>query len=803
MDTKFALRSPVGASTQFFSVSSESVVVESKPIPRPSHHVLVVDRSGSMYGDIPDIRKMLGQLLTLEEFVNPTLKVSLISYSGKGDVKLHFAKVSVKDVADNEKPYSKDIDSLRSTGMTCISQALVMAKTILDYDDVTAITLHTDGYANDSSPTQEVNSIRDAVNALKHPNVFCNTIAHRDYCDFNLLASIANELSGVCIQARKTRDVYDAMYATTQVLNGAMEPALELGVGSYDYVVYSSPSKILGSAKGLTVRGRTSQGGEKVYRYKSISQDAYNSSSAPESKDGLLAFARAQIAEGNLNTAKFALVSYQDPNLYHHLRALTSSSIASFASDVEKLVFAGTPAPAFQPYGIGDTGPSILQVLNVLDKYSNSVSVNLPELRSNYVSRSLKTIPGIRGEDGNVTPPYFETKAKSDSPWVDLNTCSINKNTANANIMLRQPVDLINTKTNQVVAEVAGIRLDLHNFNNYTVVGNGEVSLKKITARTSDKRCFAELQEIGAIDKSVSYDPKNGFEIRFDTLPLVDYNAKFEVEDGAFDRLTQLTVAQKLLSASTKGTSDSLSSEQIAELKTYHLTPSLNFSPPTTTAYADLATALDKGEVDTRLKYTINLGSTELTSLDKLHSGNAYLQRRFVVTVDGKEMDKPTMETLANPNAKFSVKNLSARTQLDKVDAVSYPLYASLLEVEDPSLWNALVDSVGVDSKDFRASMAGDAVTRAEALRTLNRAVVEEIDKIQDRIRPLAFYVGASGLIPESLKAGNALTAEEFSAKYPSTKLSSDEKKEGMFYVLPNNHVLTVSLEAERFTVTK
>ena len=55
--------------------------------------------------------------------------------------------------------------------------------------------------------------------------------------------------------------------------------------------------------------------------------------------------------------------------------------------------------------------------------------------------------------------------------------------------------------------------------------------------------------------------------------------------------------------------------EQIAELKAHYLSSSLYFTSPTTTHYADLQTALSKGEVDTRLSYKIDVGNAEITAL--------------------------------------------------------------------------------------------------------------------------------------------------------------------------------------------
>ena len=80
--TKFALRNFKGTPTRYFRVEAEDLTAQATvEVRKPSHHILVLDRSGSMYGDIGDVKSTVEKLLTLSEFRDPTLKVSLISYS--------------------------------------------------------------------------------------------------------------------------------------------------------------------------------------------------------------------------------------------------------------------------------------------------------------------------------------------------------------------------------------------------------------------------------------------------------------------------------------------------------------------------------------------------------------------------------------------------------------------------------------------------------------------------------------------------------------------------------------------------
>lgn len=812
--TKFALRSFSGKPTKFFRVEravvSDQAMVAKK---NPSHHILVVDRSGSMYGDLGDLKTMVEKLLTLGEFDDPMLRVSLISYSSQGDVKLHFSHVTVADVMKTASPYLQEIRSLRATAMTCISQGLVMAESVINDNEVTCITLHSDGFANDASPSAEVKALGAATEKLKkHPNVFVNTIAYRDWCDFNLLSSISNALSGVCVQAKNIKQVYDALYGATALLNGSMAPAIEAPRGTANYIAFVSRSarKVVGSTDNLVVRGLGANDDRNVYRYYEVTEAEYAKIPVSEDpNDGsvqpILAYARAMISEGKLNTAKYAVVATKNGKLLNaHYRALVSSDVAAFAAGVEDALFTNDKYVPEADYGLASKGPSVLKVLSVLDKHAKTLSVNLKVLLAGYKRRGLKRVPGTRMEDGTVVPPTVESRYRNASDeWVSVNGFDLNRNTATANMLVSQDIDLYPHKGNTRIASVAGVDITgLKSFNNYTIVGDGMLNVHQVIFRTSDKRCFRDLKDLGVV--SGEYEPNAAFAIDFSTMPLVDYETSFDTigPDEVRD-LARLTVLSKILSGMVKGESVSLTSEQVAELKKHHLSPSLFFSPPTTNEYADLKDAIATGKVDTRLSYKIDVGIPALTSVSKLKSGNEYLQRRFTAEFHGKPVEKPTCDMIGLSGTTWGIKKLTGRTQLDEVDNLSYPIYEGLLGLGNEDEVKRILGMIsGVDAADFLKTIRNaDRDTVVTKLTEVNRAIEDVVESFYDRVRPLAFYVGATGLIPDSLNA-TALDAEAFATKFVDAKLSKAEKEEGTFFVLPNGVVITVYVKAEHFTVS-
>lgn len=802
MRTKFALHNFSGKPVAFYLVEGENIVAAPKTVRAPSHHILIIDVSGSMYCDMDAIRSSVEKLLTLEEFNDDSLKISLISYASSGDCKVHFSKTTVGQVMAPNSKFLTEIRNLRTRGMTGISQALLAAEKLIDDSETTCISLHSDGYANDPSPYAEATNLVNAANLIaKHPTAFCNTVAYRSNCDFPLLTAIANKLSGTCVQASGIKQMYQALHDTTALLMGNVASVIEAGIADFDFITFVSRKgrKVLGGTDSLQVKGLAADDDKTVYRYRKVSEADFNASPAPlDESTPVLAFARTQVALGNLNTAKFALCTTRNKALLGHFRALVGNEIAAMAADVETVLFDNTTWAGVKEYGIGTKGPSVLDVLGVLAQYQGSLRVNLDTLAVGYKRRGLKRVAGSRDDQGVITKPAYKLQTPRDKTSVAVSGIEFNRNTATCNIRLAQKATLIETATGNVIEQVAGIPLDLRDFNNYTVVGDGAVNIPVLPIRTSDKRCFAALKALGVV--SGEFNPESEISIDLSKLAVVDFDGDFSVPAGTFAKLTKLTVLQKILSGALKEAAPpALTPEQVEALKAHCLSPALYFNAPTCNPYADLTTALANGEVDTRISYKVEIGDLQITNLGKLKSGNAYLQRRFDATLDGKPVEKPTLDLFGNPGVVWSIKKLSARTKLDAVDDASYPIYEEFLGLGSNGSLAGVLALVGGGPLTDLLKVAGD--TLVENLTVLRRSVEDAIDEIYRKdISPLVFYVGSTGIIPDGLGAGSALTADGLTAKHPNVSLAKAEKEEGRFYLLPGGHLLTVYAEGEYFS---
>src|SRR5207248_744399 len=173
---------------------------------------------------------------------------------------------------------------------------------------------------------------------------FVNTIAYSDYSDFRLLSRVANAGSGACVKAGKIGDVYSSLYSSTKTLGGAVTPPVELPLEKgFDYQVFVSRSagRVLGSDGTLSVRGLKADDDATIYRFRKLSKEEYAKlKDVPEEQtsEAVFAFAKANLAEGNLNTAKYALASTFDATLVGaHAKALTNNQVAALAQDLDPL----------------------------------------------------------------------------------------------------------------------------------------------------------------------------------------------------------------------------------------------------------------------------------------------------------------------------------------------------------------------------------------------------------------------------------------------------------------------------------
>ncbi|MGV0029437.1 hypothetical protein, partial [Phormidesmis priestleyi] len=249
-----------------------------------------------------------------------------------------------------------------------------------------------------------------------------------------------------------------------------------------------------------------------------------------------------------------------------------------------------------------------------------------------------------------------------------------------------------------------------------------------------------------------------------------------------------------------KEESDIFLPEQLDELKKHYLSKNLYINFPTTNEYNDIEEAVANGTVDLRVSYKIDIGNKDILNFGKLHSANKFLDRMYQVydKETGEIFVKPTFEMAFNENIGFRHKQLSSRTKITTVDDLMKLIFDDFLGLEDNQIIAAILSKVGADGL---VRILHNPVSKEEmisALTAANKKLEKYAENIyRDKISPLVFYIGSTGLLPDEMSA-KAMTAEELAVKYPNLQFSANEQ-EGTFFEVGES-IISVYAQIEYYS---
>ncbi|MCX7595433.1 MAG: hypothetical protein N2235_17070 [Fischerella sp.] len=440
-----------------------------------------------------------------------------------------------------------------------------------------------------------------------------------------------------------------------------------------------------------------------------------------------------------------------------------------------------------------------------MEENRQNIIVNIKHLQENYQRKSIRRIRGLRDDNNNLITPWLRTEYRDDDEYVGMGSFLLNRNTATINMLITRKVRLVKAEDKTPILEVAGLLVnDLNCFKNYTIVSDGKINIKSLQVKISSKKTFDLLKEKGVVADR-EFDFRREYTIRLDNLPLVPFDGHYTSIDGVFYQLAKIKVLSSIISAYLKDQSDVFLSEQLDELKNYYLSKNIYINFPTTNEYSDIQEALAQGKVEARVSYKIDIGSQDILNLNKLHSANKFLNRMYQV------YDKKTGEIISNPkfeiafheNIAFRHKQLSSRMKITRVDEFMKQIFDDFLGLNNNGIVADTLTQVGADSlvRLLQEQRHGNTVSKEEmvtALFAANNKLKEFASKIyRDKVSPLVFYIGSTGLLPREMNA-KAMTAQEVAAQYPHLQFSRDEE-EGTFFVVGNS-IISVYKQIEYYS---
>ncbi len=186
-------------------------VIQTKTVSTPVNHIMVIDCSGSMSYELPNIRKQLKNKLS--NLMKDGDTISIIWFSGRNDCGILKEEVEVKSLKTLQD-LNDSIDRwLKPVGLTAFNPPLVIAKQVIERirknrpQGIFSLMYLTDGYNNDSSWSDVMSSLK----ALENDLAASTFVEYGYYADTQRLNQMAELVGGEKVMA-ESFDVYDVVF---------------------------------------------------------------------------------------------------------------------------------------------------------------------------------------------------------------------------------------------------------------------------------------------------------------------------------------------------------------------------------------------------------------------------------------------------------------------------------------------------------------------------------------------------------------------------------------------------------------
>lgn len=182
-----------------------------------SHHIFVIDCSGSMSGELNTIRKDLFNKIST--ILKPSDSVTIIWFSGRNEYGALVEDYTVNSPMGLEKLRETINKYLTPQGLTAFKQPLEQVKTTINNirkakpNHLHSMFFLTDGCDNQWSTKEILNAVSDLKTELNAATI----VEYGWYCNRQLMSSMAQELGGVHIVNQHFQDVEP--YIAKQFLN--------------------------------------------------------------------------------------------------------------------------------------------------------------------------------------------------------------------------------------------------------------------------------------------------------------------------------------------------------------------------------------------------------------------------------------------------------------------------------------------------------------------------------------------------------------------------------------------------------
>ena len=181
-------------------------VIQIKTFVLNTHHIFIIDCSGSMYDELPKIRRDLYNKISTDLKQDDFL--TLIWFSGRGQCGVILEDYQLKSNISINKVKELLDRYLTTVGLTAFKDPFVEAKQVISRviknkpNSLHSLFFITDGYDNQYSTKEILNAVAEVKEELANSTV----VEYGWYCNRELLSKIACEMGGVHIFSEHFQD---------------------------------------------------------------------------------------------------------------------------------------------------------------------------------------------------------------------------------------------------------------------------------------------------------------------------------------------------------------------------------------------------------------------------------------------------------------------------------------------------------------------------------------------------------------------------------------------------------------------
>jgi len=482
-------------------------------------------------------------------------------------------------------------------------------------------------------------------------------------------------------------------------------------VSDKEYKICLSDNIVLGSNQDFYY---FSAENPKLYSFKKINKTTFDSlNDEPDLNQTLtLAFSRVLYSLGELYDARDTLIRGNDRILISRFKEATTTKEVIVAIDhLDAFLLKRKPTIPFVK------NPGQIPTCDLITLFEEMVKakamVDIVQLQKIYQRKSPSKKYGSLNDAGEFIPCKYETRSTT-KEWAYLVNADFTNN-GDFNISLKENVGLYDKETDTAIKEIAGIDLNIQSYKSYNLYDVQGCRIKTLLIRV-DNSYLDEFE----LKTGLNYDYfEEGthtdhfmFEINIEDTPLLKKEVYANTNNDNPKILISLVILTDFLRGLLQADTSFYTSEQIDELKKYHITPNMNFSPP----------SISESKVDTE-SVKIDFGSKELNVLtNKFKSGNFYLDRRF--SIPGIEKLKLS-HLLENDLKLLESKALGSRAKEDEAEKLVIETYKYLF---------GLSSTKGIVGTylDYQLDSLKDALLNKDSLRlkNLQNVLSKQIDNL-------------------------------------------------------------------------